>query len=43
MKVFALLFKLRVGEAIAGLGEGDDLVLCTVGDDKACTVNTEFA
>lgn len=43
MKVFALPFRLRVGEASVGLKEGDDLALCRVADDRACVVNTECA
>lgn len=43
MKVFALLFKLRVGEVSAGLGEGDDLALCEVADDRTWVANNECA
>lgn len=41
MKEFALLFRLRVGEASAGLGEGDDTTVYEVADDRVCIANIE--
>lgn len=43
MKVLALPLRLRVGEVRAGLGEGDDTMVCEVADDTVCVENIECA